>query len=53
MVNGKLVTFTSKAGECTIGMAENPKHVSGSFACRKLKSDDGKLTVEASGTYRT
>lgn len=53
MVNGKLVTFSSKAGECTIGMASNPKNVSGSFACRKLKSMDGKLTVEASGTYRT
>ncbi len=53
MVDGKLVTFSSKAGECTIGMASNPKNVSGSFACRKLKSDDGKLTVEASGTYRT
>jgi hypothetical protein len=34
-------------------MAENPKNVSGSFACHKLKSDDGKLTIEASGTYRT
>jgi hypothetical protein len=53
MVDGKLVTFTSKHGECTIGMASNPKAVSGSFACRKLKSDDGKLTVGASGTYRT
>jgi hypothetical protein len=53
MVDGKLVTFTSKAGECTIGMASTQKAVSGSFACRKLKSADGKLTVEASGTYRT
>ena len=53
MVEGKLVTFTSRAGECTIGMASNPKAVSGSFACRRLKSDDGKLAVEASGTYRT
>lgn len=53
MVDGKLVTFSSKAGECTIGMASNPKAVSGSFDCRKLKSVDGKLTVEASGTYRT
>jgi hypothetical protein len=52
-VDGKLVTFSSKAGECTIGMAQNTKSVTGSFACRKLKSDDGKLTVEASGTYRT
>ncbi|MEO8273017.1 MAG: hypothetical protein ABI620_03035 [Chloroflexota bacterium] len=53
MVEDKLVTFTSKHGECTIGMASNPKSVTGSFACRKLKSDDGKLTVGASGTYRT
>lgn len=53
MVDGKLVTFTSKAGECTIGMTSAPKSVSGSFACRKIKSDDGKLTVGATGTYRT
>ena len=53
MVDGKLVTFTSSAGECTIGMAVNPSNVSGSFSCHKLKSDDGKLTVGASGTYRT
>lgn len=53
MLDEKLVTFTSKDGECTIGMAVNPKTVSGSFACPKLKSDDGKLTVGATGTYRT
>lgn len=53
MIDGKLVTFTSDDGECTIGMASNPKGVSGSFACRKLKSDDGRYTVGASGTYRT
>lgn len=53
MLDGKLVTFTSKAGECTIGMASTPKSVTGSFACKKLKSDDGKLTVGAAGTYRT
>lgn len=53
MVDGRLVTFTSKKGECTIGMAMNPKNVSGSFACRKITSDDGKLTVSASGNYRT
>ena len=28
-------------------------NVSGSFTCHKVKSDDGKLTVGASGTYRT
>ena len=53
MVDGELVTFTSNAGECTIGMAVNPKSVTGSFTCHKVKSDDGKLTVDASGTYRT
>jgi hypothetical protein len=53
MVNGKLVTFTSDGGECTIGMAVTPKGVSGSFSCHKLRSDDGKYTVGASGTYRT
>lgn len=52
-VEGTLVTFTSKAGECTVGMASQPKGVSGSFTCKKLKSDDGTLTVGASGTYRT
>lgn len=52
-VDGSPVTFTSKAGECTIGMASTAKAVTGSFACRKIKSVDGKLTVEATGTYRT
>jgi hypothetical protein len=53
MVNGVAVAFTSKAGECTIGMGIQPTTVSGSFTCKKLKSDDGKLTIGASGTYRT
>jgi len=47
------VTFTSVAGECTIGMAPVGTAVQGSFTCHKLKSADGKLTIEASGTYRT
>ena len=47
------VTFTSVAGECTIGMAQTPKGVSGSFTCHKLKSPDRKITIEATGTYRT
>jgi hypothetical protein len=47
------VTFTSAAGECTIGMAPVGTAVQGSFTCHKLKSADGKLTIEASGTYRT
>lgn len=52
-VDGQVVTFTSAAGECTIGMAMHPANVSGTFNCHKVKSADGKLTVGASGTYRT
>lgn len=53
LVKEKPVTFTSAAGECTIGMAINATNVSGSFSCRNLKSDDGKYVVGATGTYRT
>lgn len=53
LVNGQPMTFTSAAGECTIGMASMAGKVQGSFSCRKLKSVDGKLTIEASGTYRS
>lgn len=53
LVEGVPVTFTSKAGECTVGMAVSPRSVSGSFVCKKLTSDDGELTVGARGTYRT
>ena len=53
VVNGVPVTFTSTKGECTIGMGVQPTTVSGSFSCKKLKSDDGKLTIGATGTYRT
>lgn len=53
MVGGAPVTFTSKSGECTVGMGVQPTTVTGSFSCRKLKSDDGKLVVDARGTYRT
>lgn len=52
-VKEKPVTFTSDAGECTIGMAVNPFNVSGTFTCSNLESDDGKLVVGATGTYRT
>jgi hypothetical protein len=52
-VKNRPVTFTSDAGECTIGMAVNPTNVSGTFVCTSLKSDDGKLVVGATGTYRT
>lgn len=53
LVNGQTVTFRSAAGECTIGMAAVAGKVQGSFSCRKLRSADGKITVEASGTYRS
>jgi len=53
VVEGTAVAFTSKAGECTIGMGVQPTTVSGSFTCKKLKSADGTLTIEATGTYRT
>lgn len=47
------VTFTSDSGECTVGMSVQPKTVTGSFVCKKLKSDDGKQMLDARGTYRT
>ncbi|HXG26747.1 MAG TPA: hypothetical protein VNL94_07850, partial [Candidatus Binatia bacterium] len=53
MVDGTPVTFTSSDGECTIGMAVQPKAVTGSFVCKKLKSADGKITIDVRGTYRT
>ena len=53
LVGGKPVTFLSKAGECTVGMAVTGATVSGTYTCPKLKSADGKLTVRATGSYRT
>lgn len=52
-IEGAPITFASRAGECTVGMAVQPKTVTGSFVCKKLKSDDGKYVVDARGTYRT
>jgi hypothetical protein len=53
MVKAAPVTFTSRAGECTVGMAVKSQVVSGSFVCKKVRSDDGKYVVGARGTYRT
>jgi hypothetical protein len=53
LVAGQPVTFTSIAGECTVGMAQVGTKVQGSFTCHKLKGPDGKLMIEASGTYRS
>jgi hypothetical protein len=51
--NGVPVTFTSEAGECAIGMAEKMFNVTGSFVCREITSDDGRLTVKLEGKYQT
>ena len=53
VVDGAPVTFTSRGGECTVGMALQPKSVVGSFVCPEIRSDDGKHVVKATGTYRT
>jgi hypothetical protein len=52
-VNDAPVTFVSQAGECTVGMASQPKTVTGSYVCKKLRSDDGLHVIDVSGTYRT
>jgi hypothetical protein len=53
LVNGTPATFTSNAGPCTVGMAAVGTNVQGSFTCHGLKSADGKLTIEASGSYHS
>ena len=53
MVDEKPVTFTSTDGECTLGMGIVGTRVQGTFSCKKLKSDNGKYVVGATGTYRT
>lgn len=53
VVDEEPITFTSTDGECILGMAVHSTYVSGTFACKKIESDDGKYVVGASGTYRT
>ena len=53
VVRGASLEFTSEAGECTVGMAEKMFNVSGSFVCPEITSDDGRVTVKITGTYRT
>lgn len=53
MRNGTPVTFTSEAGECTVGMAEKMINITGSFVCPEITSDGGRFTVKLSGTYGT
>jgi hypothetical protein len=53
LIDNQRVTFTSRASECTIGMAVGPKAVHGTFVCKKLKSGDGKHVIDMRGTYTT
>ena len=53
LIDNLSVTFTSRASECTIGMAVGVKAVHGSFICKDLRSGDGKHVVDLRGTYTT
>jgi len=53
LIDNQSVTFTSRASECTIGMAVGVKVVHGTFVCKKLRSGDGKHEVDLRGTYTT
>ena len=51
LIDGTSVTFTSRAAECTIGMAVGPKAVHGSFFCKRLRSGDHVIDLD--GSYTT
>jgi hypothetical protein len=53
VIDGAAVTFTSRSGECVVGMAVKPTMVSGSIVCEELTSADGKVVIEVTGTYHT
>jgi hypothetical protein len=53
LIDGTSVTFTSRAAECTIGMAVGAKTVHGSITCKALKSADGKHRIDFRGAYTT
>jgi hypothetical protein len=53
LIDNQSVTFTSRASECTIGMAVGVKVVHGTFVCKKLRSGDGKHAIDMRGTYTT
>jgi hypothetical protein len=53
LIDHQSVTFTSRASECTIGMAVGIKVVHGTFVCKNLKSGDGKHEIDMRGTYTT
>ncbi|HTK46209.1 MAG TPA: hypothetical protein VL749_12765 [Patescibacteria group bacterium] len=51
LLDGNLVTFTSRDSECTIGMAVAPKAVHGTIVCKKLRSGDH--VIDLRGSYTT
>jgi len=53
LVNGSAITFTSRASECTIGMAVGVKAIHGTFVCKDLASPDGNHVVNLRGSYTT
>jgi hypothetical protein len=53
LVDGTPVTFTSRATECTIGMAVGPRSIHGTFVCDGLKSADRKRVINLRGSYTT
>ena len=53
VTGGKAITFTSRAAECTIGMAVGREAVHGTFVCKKLQSADGKKVIDLRGNYTT
>jgi len=53
LIDNQSVTFTSRASECTVGMAVGPRAVHGTFTCKNLKSGDGRHKIDMRGTYTT
>ena len=53
LIDNLPVTFTSRGGECIIGMAVGPRAVHGSLVCNALRSGDGKHVIDLRGEYTT
>jgi hypothetical protein len=53
LIDGQSETFTSRASECTIGMAVGVKAVHGTFVCKSLRSGDGRYRIDFRGEYTT
>jgi len=53
LIDNQPVTFTSRASECTIGMAVGVRAVHGTFVCKNLKSGDRHYEIDMRGDYTT